>query len=200
MQEDDKQETNETEDDEEDEERKEKVIRQSEEVLLDFITLLEDAQIGSIQLGAFVDIVDRYRWKLQVERQRERDKLPLSLPPPSRTANQSQISPGQLRQLQSDIADELMYQQVMRDIDRSKAMIPGYYESYTLFRSLAKELVRAYRSQLKAERVPGEQPGSTDIPLDILLFDVVNDLEGLLRAVYKKTLSKKKAKLERKLQ
>ena len=138
--------------------------------------------------------------KLQVERQRERDNFPPSLTPPSRTANQSQISPGQLRQLQSDIADELMYQQVMRDIDRSKAMIPGYYESYTLFRSLAKELVRAYRSQLKAERVPGEQPGSPDIPLDVLLFDVVNDLEGLLRAVYKKTLSKKKAKLERKLQ
>src|SRR5438270_7158538 len=135
MQEDDKQETNETDDDEEDEERKGKIIRQSEEVLLDFITLLEDAQIGSIQLGAFVDIVDRYRWKLQVERQRERNNFPPSLTPPSRTANQSQISPGQLRQLQSDIADKLMYQQVMRDIDRSKAMIPGYYESYTPFRS-----------------------------------------------------------------
>jgi hypothetical protein len=199
MQEDDKQETNET-DDEEDEERKGKIIRQSEEVLLDLIRLLENTEIGSIQLGAFVDIVDRYRWKLQVERQRERNNFPPSLPPPSRTANQSQISPGQLRQLQSDIADELMYRQVMRDIDRSKAMIPGYYESYTLFRSLAKELVRAYRSQLEAEREPGEPSGRPYIPLDVLLFDVVDDLEGLLRAVYKKTLSKKKAKLERKLQ
>jgi len=70
MQEDDEQDINETDDEEEEEVRKEKVIRQPEEVLLDLIRLLENAEIGSIQLGAFVDIVDRYGWKLQVERQR----------------------------------------------------------------------------------------------------------------------------------